>query len=735
VGAPTEPVALDPTVQVFVAEALRHLGRVDDAFAALEADGEDLDAAADLLEALQGLEDGCSHMGLEELAGLAGGSEDLVSRRTELPFPEDELEALLDLAAFLGEVLAEIEATGRVPTGYDPGPFEGLRGLGLEVPVPQVAESGAAPPSPGPAPPTPAEAPVPSTSGRAPSEPGTGSTPSAPPVRSTLAESKIRVDVGLLDSLMNQVGELVLSRNQLLQHVGQGGDKSLSSMTQRLSQITSGLQENVMLTRLQPIDSVWSKFPRLVRDLARSLDKEVTLRMEGGDTELDRTLLEAIRDPLTHLARNAIDHGIESPEDRERAGKPRAGTLLLTASHHGGQVSIEIVDDGGGIDADRILQKAVDRELVTRQEAASLTDSEKLAFIFEPGFSTAEKVTNISGRGVGMDVVRSNIEQINGLIDIESSPGQGTRVKLRIPLTLAIMPALMVVCAGDRYAIPQASLLAVVRLTGEQKKKEVEHLHSAPVYRWRGRLIPLVFLRDELKVGASPDPDAPLNFVVLQAEDRFYGLVVDEVSDSGEIVVKSLGERLSRIPLFAGATIMEDGLPALILDVLGLAQHAEVLRGKAGRSIAAAQEEEERAPEPDESHMVLVVHAGGTRMAVEVEEGIRMERFLIDAIEMSGDFPVVQYRGGVVPLLTLPGAGMSRSSSSGVSVVMYHTEGRPVGFLVDEFVDVVRESFEIRSEAMKREGIRGTALIQGQVTEMLDLEQLIHAKAESGAGA
>ncbi|MFZ0199737.1 MAG: chemotaxis protein CheA [Candidatus Sulfotelmatobacter sp.] len=399
--------------------------------------------------------------------------------------------------------------------------------------------------------------------------------------RDAAAPETIRVGVNLLDKLMTLVGELVLARNQLLQIASTVEDTRLQAVSQRMNLIATELQEEVMKTRMQPIGNIWAQFPRTVRDVALGCGKEVEIEMEGKETELDKTIIEAIKDPLTHLVRNSVDHGIELLEARLQVGKPRAGRLVLRAFHEGGQVNIEISDDGAGLSGDRIRKKSVERGVVTAEQAARLSEREVLNLIFLPGFSTAEKVTNVSGRGVGMDVVKTNVEKIGGLVDQQSTPRRGTTVRVKIPLTLAIIPALVVTCAGDRYAIPQVNLLELVRLETDHASTAIEMVHGVPVYRLRGRLLPLVYLSRELKLGDvaghSGSRDDAVNIVVLQADDRQFGLVVDEINDSEEIVVKPLRKQLKTVKTFAGSSIMGDGKVALILDVLGLAQRASVV--------------------------------------------------------------------------------------------------------------------------------------------------------------
>ncbi len=412
--------------------------------------------------------------------------------------------------------------------------------------------------------------------------------------------------MGLLDKLMTLVGELVLARNQVMQFSNSQENTAFLGTVQRLNLLTTELQAGVMKTRMQPISNIWSKFPRVVRDLALACGKQARIEMEGQETELDKTIIEAIRDPLTHLVRNAIDHGIEAPAERLARGKTAEGRLALHALHEGGKVIIEITDDGGGIDPQRIRAKAIRAKLLTPEQADRLNDRELVNLIFLPGFSTADKVTQFSGRGVGMDVVRTNVEKIGGTVTLESRPGRGTTVKMKIPLTLAIIPALTITSAGDRYAIPQVSLLELVRLEGEQAERGLERIHGAPVYRLRGNLLPLVYLNRQLHPDATvprrngevraPAAQGEITIVVLQADERQFGLVVDAIHDTEEIVVKPLQKQIKGIGIFAGATIMGDGKVALILDVLGLAQRANVISGVRERALSEKTSSAPRRP-------------------------------------------------------------------------------------------------------------------------------------------
>jgi two-component system chemotaxis sensor kinase CheA len=556
-------------------------------------------------------------------------------------------------------------------------------------------------------------------------------------------DSTIRVDVGLLDRLMNLVGELVLARNQILQFDAGCEDSSFNASAQRVDLITTELQEGVMKTRMQPIGNIWNKFPRVVRDMAMASGKQVRIEMEGKDTELDRTIIEAIKDPLTHLVRNAVDHGLESPAARKATGKDPEGRLLLRAFHEGGQVNIEITDDGAGLDYERIRAKAIEKNLVSREQAARLSEREIANLIFLPGFSTAERVTNVSGRGVGMDVVKTNIEKIGGAVDVHSKPGQGSTVRMKIPLTLAIIPALIVTSGGDRYAIPQVSLLELVRLEGEQLRGGIELVNGAPVHRLRGQLLPLLYLARELGTDDLPARAAEnglqpggVNIVVLRADDRQFGLVVDEVNETEEIVVKPLSQPLKNINTFAGATIMGDGRIALILDVVGLAQRADVVGEGQGRALAEERKPAENKQAATRRQVLLCQYGEDGQVAIDLSAVGRLEQFPVHRIEIADDREAVQYRGQIMPLLRVSDLlqGKHRPApreQALVHVVVYADRGRNVGLVVDRILDIVDEAFRVERQTGRR-GVLGSAVIQKRITDIVDIPQLLGA-AEPGA--
>ena len=558
---------------------------------------------------------------------------------------------------------------------------------------------------------------------------------------SAVADSSIRVDVSLLDKLMNLVGELVLARNQILQFTSQRDDAGLNATSQRLNLITSELQEGVMKTRMQPIGMIWNKLPRVVRDVAHSLGKQIELEMEGAETELDKTIIEAIKDPLTHLVRNSCDHGIEDPETRARKGKPSKGTLRLKAYHEGGQVNIEISDDGAGVDVERVKRKAIEKGLIRLEQAAVMSEREAIGLLFLPGFSTAQTVTNVSGRGVGMDVVKSNVEKIGGAVDISTKPGEGTTVKLKIPLTLAIIPGLLVVSGGHRFVIPQVSLLELIRLEGDALSK-IEFVHETPVYRRRGTLLPIAYLNEVLKLPASKSGETR-NIVVLQAEDRQFGLVVDGVNDTQEIVVKPLGKQLKGLSCYSGSTIMGDGAVALILDVLGVGH----LSGALSRLREARRQEEAAQATPHEAQRqrLLIFKSGSfERLAVPLSLVARLEEVPLTSVEFAGGRRVVQYRNQILPLISLSsvidptsisqqGGGESTTAES-LQVIVFSNDGQTIGLIVDQIIDIVEEAVTMRRAASPIPGILGSAVVGKKVADFLDLQSIIEKTGEKFFG-
>lgn len=740
----------DEVVVEFLVESNENLDRLDRELVQLERDPGNRETLASIFRTIHTIKGTCGFLGFTKLESVAHVGEGLLSRLRDgkLALSQEIATALLQMVDAIRQMLRSVEASGHEGERDDKTLIETLTKLQRE-PAELVCPGSQSSPSEGAASENRRKAPQNenSDSQRTPRPQATDAGPTASDeyeqktgqqtVRSSVSEASIRVDVVLLDKLMNLVGELVLARNQILQFTNTREDAGLLASSQRLNLITTELQEGVMKTRMQPIGNIWSKFPRTVRDVAASCGKQIRIEMEGKETELDKTIIEAIKDPLTHIVRNSSDHGIETPEKRVDAGKPPEGKLLLRAYHEGGQVNIEISDDGAGLDADKIRKKALEKGLITPDHAADLSEREAVNLIFLPGFSTAEKITNVSGRGVGMDVVRTNIEKIGGAVDVSSKAGIGTTVKMKIPLTLAIIPALIVTSAGERYAIPQISLLELVRLEGENSAK-IELVQGVPVYRLRGRLLPLVNLNRELKVASGNAPDAEdsvASIVVLQAEDRQFGLIVDEINDTEEIVVKPLSKQLKGIKTFAGSTIMGDGRVALILDVLGVAQVSNVVSEARTRALAE-KEAAQTANLGARQTLLLFSGPDEERMAVPLDSVGRLEEFPASAVERTGASAVVQYRGEILPLLFLSELLQERRkhfrhSSKALSEagdrlqgIVYLHEGKRFGLVIDRILDIVDEVVQVKSAA-SRFGVLYTAVIQGRVTELLDIPALL----------
>ncbi len=732
---------LDELVKEFLVESCENLDRLDQDFVALEKDASASERLASIFRTIHTIKGTCGFLGFSKLESVAHVGESLLTRLRdgEMSVNSEIISGLLAMVDAVREMLASIEATAAEGNGdYTP----------IIQTLTKLNEG---------APPSSHEAVAPAVEPEAAAEAteACASTPVALPVElphenekhveanagsSASANSGIRVDVGLLDRLMNLVGELVLARNQILQYSASIESATLTGSTQRLNLITTELQEGVMKTRMQPIGNVWSKFPRIVRDLSQMCGKRVRVEMDGRETELDKTIIEAIKDPLTHIIRNSVDHGIETPAKRIAAGKNEEGRLYLRAFHEGGQVNIEIIDDGGGVNLERVKAKAIERGLITADQALRLSEREALNLIFLPGFSTAEKITNVSGRGVGMDVVKTNIEKIGGTVDLQSKFGHGTTLRIRIPLTLAIIPALVITSDGDRYAIPQVSLLELVRLDAEQAAKGIEQIRGVPVYRLRGNLLPLVHLKKELHTtDAAGGGDGAVNIVVLQADERQFGLVVDEINDTEEIVVKPLGKLFKGLTVFAGATIMGDGKVALILDVMGLAQRCNVVADNKDRAI---HESETRGKDGGWARQAMLLFrvSESRRMAIPLSEVARLEEFPRASIEYSGQQQVMQYRGQIMPLISLSQAladarlrlaapGHDRDAESDaeaetIQVIVCSRGESSVGLVVDRIMDVVEDSIAIQRTGV-RPGVLGSAVLDRKVTELLDVETIV----------
>jgi two-component system, chemotaxis family, sensor kinase CheA len=592
-------------------------------------------------------------------------------------------------------------------------------------------------------------------------------------------ESTLRVDVQLLESLMNLAGELVLSRNQLREAVTQDDRRALVACSQRINLVTSELQDAIMQTRMQPIGNVFGKFPRVVRDTARTLGKEIQLDIRGKDVELDKSLIEGLSDPLTHMVRNAADHGIETAEERIRAGKKPMGTIRLEARHEAGQVLVEISDDGRGLDPQKISASAVKKGLVPHEKLQGISDKDKLALVFLPGLSTAEKVTDVSGRGVGMDVVKTNLDRLGGKVEIESELGQGTLFRIKLPLTLAIIPSLIVTVMGERFAIPQINVVELLRIRAEQVKKRIEVVGDAEVVRLRDQIVPIMrfsnFLdllptyldsntgrreicrRTDLADRRSPrhpvavetaeaaeeslgedrrkqdgrrhNPASDMEIVVVTTGTMQYGLVVDSFQNTEEIVVKPLGRHLKGLQEYAGATIMGDGKVALILDVNGLAGKACLTPLSGSTRATELAEEADREKLQDTHSFLLFYNAPNEICATPLDTVLRVEKISAQQVEMAGGRRTMQYRGVSLPLVTLSDAANVQPIDEGrdLAVIVSSVHGREVGLLGAMPVDVVECRAVIDQSTHRQKGIAGSTIIREKTVLLSDVYELVEA--------
>jgi two-component system, chemotaxis family, sensor kinase CheA len=560
--------------------------------------------------------------------------------------------------------------------------------------------------------------------------PSDSSQPVKVPAAGSASSNLVRVDVELLDRLMNLVGELVLARNQIVQILSNRTDPELLNPIQRLNLLTTELQEGVLKTRMQQIGSIWQRYPRMVRDFAKMCGKEVELQLSGAETELDKSLVESITDPLVHLIRNAIDHGIEKPYIRKVKKKPRTGLLTLKASHEGGQVLIEITDDGSGLDINRIRKKAIERGLITESDANQLDERDIHDFIFMPGFSTADQVDSVSGRGVGMDVVKTHIERVGGTIEIDTEKDVGTTFRLTVPLTLAIIPALIVTGGGQRFAVPQTNVMEMLTLH-DGSGRTIEYFHDTPVLRLRGDVLPVVSLNEQLQIGDGLDPTKSASIMVLKTGTRQFALIVDTIGNSEEIVVKPFGQVLEGMSEYGGATIMGDGSVALILDVRGIAQRAGLFATDRSLLQAAAHITSDESDVIVDDALLVADLSDQQRVAWPLADVVRLEEIPAFQIEVSSGREVIQYRGEILPMLRLRELLSTQETTAGtvadpdmLSVVIHQSAGRTVGLIVQRVVDIAADPEQVRPAAQPGP-ILGTVVTLGRVTDLVDVPQLI----------
>ena len=760
---------MDDLLREFLTESSESLDTVDNQLVQFEQDPNNAKILDNIFRLVHTIKGTCGFLGLPRLEALAHAGETLMGKfRDGMPVRAEAVTLILSSIDRIKEILAGLEATEAEPEGNDRDLIDQLeamveRGMAAmaagdaaaeeDVPVveaPSVqadmaegtlvvqtlerplrpgevsldelerafreTETEVAAPAPAPAAKVVAAAPA-AEPAEAAKKPARKAAAEDVQEGDKIANQSIRVNVDTLEHLMTMVSELVLTRNQLLEISRRNEDTEFKVPLQRLSNVTAELQEGVMKTRMQPIGNAWQKLPRIVRDLSGELGKQIELEMHGADTELDRQVLDLIKDPLTHMVRNSADHGLETPAERAASGKAEQGTIRLSAYHEGGHIIICIADNGRGLNTERIKAKAVANGLVTEAELEKMTEAQIHKFIFEPGFSTAAAVTSVSGRGVGMDVVRTNIDQIGGTIDIKSVAGEGSSVTIKIPLTLAIVSALIVEAGGDRFAIPQLAVVELVRARANSEHR-IERIKDTAVLRLRNKLLPLMHLKKLLKIddGSSSDPENGF-IVVTQVGNQTFGIVVDCVFHTEEIVVKPMSTKLRHIDMFSGNTILGDGAVIMIIDPNGI---AKALGAAGSASQAVADEHAAHHAIGGEQLTSLLVFRAGTAQpkAVPLALVTRLEEIAADKIEISNGRYMVQYRDQLMPLVQMEGVSVQTSGSQ--PILVFADETRAMGLVVDEIIDIVEERLHIQVSGAK-DGILGSAVIKGQATEVIDV--------------
>ncbi len=724
---------MDDLLREFVTETNESLDVVDVELVRFEQDPNNAKILDNVFRLVHTIKGTCGFLGLPRLEALAHAAETLMGKfRDGLPATNDAVTLILSTIDRIKQILESLEREQREPEGADDDLIADLERM-VERLAPRAA----------PAAPRYAVGTLTPQVLERPLRPGEDSLddlerafretavelPAAKPSKSAPAEAakdddaakaagqSIRVTVDTLEHLMTMVSELVLTRNQLLEIVRRHEDSEFKAPLQRLSNVTAELQEGVMKTRMQPIGNAWQKLPRIVRDLSNELGKQIDLEMQGAETELDRQVLDLIKDPLTHMVRNSADHGLENPDERRAAGKPEHGRIRLSAYHEGGHIIIQIADDGRGLDTALIKAKAIAQGLASEADVEKLTEAQIHKFIFAPGFSTAAKVTSVSGRGVGMDVVRNNIDQIGGTIDVKSVAGVGLSFTIKIPLTLAIVAALIVEAGGDRFAIPQIAVVELVRARAGSEHR-VERIKDTAVLRLRDKLLPLARLSQLL--GTEPEPrDFESGFIVVtQVGSQSFGIVVDSVFHTEEIVVKPMSSKLRHIAMFSGNTILGDGSVIMIIDPNGIAQSL----GSAVTSQMDADEaaDTRHAAADEQTTSLLVFRAGSSQpKAVPLALITRLEEIDARKIELSNGRHMVQYRGQLMPLVSMNES--VRVKGEGAQPLLVFSDGvRSMALVVDEIVDIVEDRLDIQVGG-DNSGVLGSAIIKGQATEIIDV--------------
>ena len=724
----------------FVTESREHLGDIEGQFLQMEASGSSVDVnlVNTVFRAVHSIKGAAGFLGLTTVNKLSHSLENVLGkmRTNDLVPTSFNVDAMLKAADALNKLFDDIEASNDVDVTEHVTILDQIFAGEVEegAAAATVRQPTAAPASP---PPQAAaeQAPEPATSSAraAHADPPTPAA-STPAVTATpQAENSIRVQVGVLDRLMNLAGELVLGRNQLMQSINASDKVGLDSVAARLDQVTTELQEAIMRTRMQPIGAVFSRFPRVARDLSSKLGKQCDVVMDGKEVEVDKTILEAIGDPLTHFVRNSIDHGVERPDVRTAGGKKAKGTVTLRAYHQAGKVRIDVADDGAGIEVARLRSKAVEKGVITAEQASRMGDRETVRLIFHPGFSMAEKITDVSGRGVGMDVVRTNIEKLGGTVDVESVPTKGTTIQITLPLTLAIIPSLIVGAGEECFVVPQVNVLELVRVRAGEVHEQISKVKDAEVIRLRGELLPIVRIDDVLQLPKrepSTTGPRPMSIVVIETGHRRYGLVVDKIVDSEEIVVKPLGRHCKGCTCLAGATILGDGNVALILDAAGIAAQANLATSQDQDGPEEVEDQSQRGKTNTDAQELLLFSTTPTdRFAIPMSLVSRIERVQVHNIKVVGGRRLLQYRGSSLPLVRLEDHVQTRpmADAERYYVIVFRAAGREVGLVVSEIDDIREVEVEIDHTTFREKGIAGGFVLNETTMRLVDSVELAQA--------
>ena len=721
----------DEILAEFILEAREIIDRLDVDFVRLEETPSDQALIGNIFRGLHTLKGSSGFFSLKRLEKLSHAGESLLGKiragQAELDF--DKSTRLLEMNDILRLIIEGIEANHVEPVGDDQELIAVLLGL-------SQGEKKETPES------TPAAVMEVISEELVQEDPRESIEPPDVPLANTPGQEvvvPVKVNPEVLDKLMNIASEMVLARNRLLPFSQQSSDKLFTSAVRSIDLLTLELQERMMKMRMQPIFHIWDKFPRLVRDVSAECGKKVRLLQEGAETELDRILLDSIRDPLIHLIRNSIDHSIESTEVRLEKGKSEVAFLVLRAAHQNGTVIVEVIDDGAGIDYERVRQRAISRGLISVEKAHALNHKELIDLIFLPGFSTRDTITNLSGRGVGMDVVKNNIENIGGSIEITSVPNEGTHVKLKIPLTLAILPTLFVRCAEEIFLIPQNRILELVRFAPNQPNNGIEDFYGTPTFRLRDKLIPLLFLNEQLSLPASPlGPKQKLFIAVLNFNGTLFGLVVEEVLNIQDIVIKPLGELLRDMSNFAGATIMGNGEVALILDIDGIARKSGLVERLQANPIR--QEELYVAPVEEMISVLLFEIPGLHKIALPLEAIDHIIKLDPAQIQQNGSREVVYFNEQLMDLVRLDhyvsgGSKDSHLHQLSVPVLTCHYRDRLYGLVVKQVTDIIEVPAKLHELSTPQRGLNGCIIYNDQVINVLDLEEVLvmhNIQEESG---